>query len=125
MDFTIVMFSWIVAIAIAIIILCFIASKMCEVASLKGYDPAKKHIFAICIWLGIFGYFYVLALPDLKLRKLLGEKEESENFDKESKNDSSPQNKVTVLENGDWKCPSCGAQNPANDKRCYCGYKRV
>ena len=125
MDFTIVMFSWIVAIAIAIIILCFMASKMCEVASLKGYDPAKKHIFAICIWLGIFGYFYVLSLPDLKLRKLLGEKEESENFDKESKNDSSPQNKVTVLENGDWECPFCGAQNPANDKRCYCGYKRV
>ena len=57
--------------------------------------------------------------------RLLGEKEESENFDKESKNDSSPQNKVTVLENGDWKCPFCGAQNPANDKRCYCGYKRV
>ena len=125
MDFTIVMFSWIVAIAIAIIILCFMASKMCEVASLKGYDPAKKHIFAICFWLGIFGYFYVLALPDLKLRKLLGEKEETENVDKESKNDSSPQNKVTVLENGDWKCPFCGAQNPSNDKRCYCGYKRV
>ena len=98
---------------------------MCEVASLKGYEPAKKHIFAICFWLGIFGYFYVLALPDLKLRKLLGEKEETENVDKESKNDSSPQNKVTVLENGDWKCPFCGAQNPANDKRCYCGYKRV
>ena len=125
MDFTIVMFSWIVAIAIAIIILCFVASKMCEVASSKGYEPAKKHIFAICFWLGIFGYFYVLALPDLKLRKLLGEKEETENVDKESKNDSSPQNKVTVLENGDWKCPFCGAQNPANDKRCYCGYKRV
>ena len=125
MDFTIVMFSWIIAIAIAIIILCFIASKMCEVASLKGYEPAKKHIFAICFWLGIFGYFYVLALPDLKLRKLLGEKEETENIDKESKNDSSPQNKVTVLENGDWKCPSWGAQNPANDTRCYCGYKRV
>ena len=125
MDFTIVMFSWIVAIAIAIIILCFMASKMCEVASLKGYDPAKKHIFAICFWLGIFGYFYVLALPDLKLHKLLEEKEETENVDKESKNDSSPQNKVTVLENGDWKCPFCGAQNPANDKRCYCGYKRV
>ena len=45
MDFTIVMFSWIVAIAIAIIILCFIASKMCEVASLKGYEPAKKTYF--------------------------------------------------------------------------------
>lgn len=85
MDFTIVMFSWIVAIAIAIIILCFMASKMCEVASFKGYEPAKKHIFAICFWLGIFGYFYVLALPDLKLRKLLGEKEETENVDKESK----------------------------------------
>ena len=124
MDFTIVMFSWKVAIAIAIIILCFMASKMCEVASLKGYDPAKKHIFAICFWLGIFGYFYALALPDLKLRKLLGEKEETENVDKESKNDSSPQNKVTVLENGDWKCPFCGSTNPANDKRCYCGFKR-
>ena len=32
-------------------------------------------------------------------------------------------NNVEILENGDWKCPFCGSTNPANDKRCYCGFK--
>ena len=33
-------------------------------------------------------------------------------------------NNVEILENGDWKCPFCGSTNTANDKRCYCGFKR-
>ena len=31
---------------------------------------------------------------------------------------------LIILDNGDWKCPICGATNPIVDKRCYCGYKR-
>ena len=35
----------------------------------KGYD-SDAHAFAMCFWLGIFGYIYVACLPDLKLQQL-------------------------------------------------------
>lgn len=44
---------------------------MCEVAESKGYNAKEKHIFALCFWFGIFGFLYVIALPDLKMRKLM------------------------------------------------------
>ena len=42
-----------------------IASKFEQIASLKGYGK-EIHSFAMCFWLGIVGYLYVIALPDLK-----------------------------------------------------------
>ncbi len=61
-----------IVIGIFIIILWFFAaSKMCDAAELKGYDSKSEHIFAICFWFGIFGCLYVVALPDLRLQKIL------------------------------------------------------
>lgn len=40
------------------------AQKMKEAAILKGYGD-DYHIWALCFWLGIFGYLYTMALPDL------------------------------------------------------------
>lgn len=31
---------------------------------------------------------------------------------------------VVFFDNGDWKCPICGAINSKDDIKCYCGYKR-
>ena len=45
-----------------------IASYMKQVAYLKGYDD-NAHVFAICFWLGLPGWLYVVALPDLVARK--------------------------------------------------------
>ncbi|MCM1054758.1 MAG: hypothetical protein NC394_04460 [Bacteroides sp.] len=42
------------------------ANKMKEVAEEKGYDAKDNHIFAWCFWLPLFGYLYVIALPDAK-----------------------------------------------------------
>lgn len=36
---------------------------MSEVAAMKGYGD-EVHAWAWCFWLGIFGYIYVLSLPD-------------------------------------------------------------
>ena len=44
---------------------------MVDVAELKGYDPKQEHIYMFCFFLGILGYLYVLALPDLRLQNLL------------------------------------------------------
>lgn len=34
------------------------------------------------------------------------------------------ESKIKFTENEEWICPSCGAKNPKNDKRCWCGYNR-
>ena len=39
------------------------ATLMKQVSINKGYG-AETHIWAICFWLGIIGYLYVIALPD-------------------------------------------------------------
>ena len=50
----------IIAIFVANIVLAY---KMSEVAAMKGYGD-EVHAWAWCFWLGIFGYIYVLSLPD-------------------------------------------------------------
>ena len=54
-----------------LIIWIFAASKMCDAAELKGYNSKTEHIFAICFCFGIIGCLYVVALPDLRLQKIL------------------------------------------------------
>lgn len=60
-------------IIIAISIIYFIidiivANYMKNVAYVKGYDD-NAHAFALCFWLGVAGWLYVVALPDLVARK--------------------------------------------------------
>lgn len=45
-----------------------LAIFMEDAAKKKGYSK-DAHAFALCFWLGIFGCFYVMALPDLKQRQ--------------------------------------------------------
>ncbi len=51
-----------------LVIMCIGANFMKKVAEAKGYGD-EYNIFAICFFLGIVGYIYVLALPDLILRE--------------------------------------------------------
>ena len=67
----IVYFCYAIAVILALVIICIMASKMCDVAELKGYDSKHEHIFALCFFFGLFGYIYVIALPDLKLQRLI------------------------------------------------------
>ncbi len=48
-----------------IIIDAVLAAKMSEAAQMKGHDS----VTALCFLLGPASYFYVAALPDLKLRE--------------------------------------------------------
>ena len=31
---------------------------------------------------------------------------------------------IKLTETGEWICPTCGAKNPKEDKRCWCGFKK-
>lgn len=57
-----------VLLVVYLIINVIIASYMKQVAYLKGYDD-NAHAFALCFWLGLAGWIYVAALPDLIARK--------------------------------------------------------
>ena len=48
----------------------FVSKKFESIAFIKGYGK-EIHSFAMCFWLGIVGYLYVIALPDLKHDKIL------------------------------------------------------
>ena len=58
-----------VVLAVALVINIIGAMLMAKAAEEKGYTDI--HAMAICFWLGVFGYFYVLALPDKKLQTKL------------------------------------------------------
>ena len=49
---------------ILILINIYGAYLMAQSASLKGYGK-DLHAWAICFWLGIIGYLYIISLPDL------------------------------------------------------------
>ena len=58
---------YILCLVIMIFIDAVIAKKFEKIAFAKGYDESI-HSFAMCFWLGVVGYLYVIALPDLTLR---------------------------------------------------------
>ena len=60
----------ILALLAAFIINVIIASNMEIAAEKKGYGK-EAYAFAMCFWLGIVGYLYVVALPDLKQHEQL------------------------------------------------------
>lgn len=45
-----------------------LADKMADVAKIKGYGK-EVHAWEWCFFLGIFGYIYILSLPDKGIRK--------------------------------------------------------
>ena len=63
-----IIFLILVVIVILIVINMNMAAKM-SVVSQKGHNPDVLHIMAWCFWVPIFGYLYVIALPDLRLRE--------------------------------------------------------
>ena len=58
---------WLIAALVAIIINCFFASLMNNIAISKGYE--NSNAFILVFLFGIFGMLYVIALPDLKARQ--------------------------------------------------------
>lgn len=58
-----IVFFGFVFLIILISIKIYISYKFEQIAFEKGYDNTS-HSFAMCFWLGIIGYLYVIALPD-------------------------------------------------------------
>ncbi len=52
-----------------------VAVKFSDIACEKGHGK-ESHSFAMCFWLGIIGYLYVIALPDRTIVQYRVPKEE-------------------------------------------------
>ena len=58
------LFPSLILLPIFLLINFIVAAKFNEIAMLKGYsNDDEKHCFAMCFFLGIIGYLYVIALP--------------------------------------------------------------
>ena len=57
-------------IVIILVINCIVASKFQDIAIQKGYEDSS-HAFVMCLFFGIIGYLYVIALPDLNMRRII------------------------------------------------------
>ena len=120
-------FFYIVILIVALIIAIWMANKMCRVADDKGYDSSSEHIFAVCFWLGLFGYLYVIALPDKKNQKLLESIKNELSRANLTQNNSSTSSTSSSFENGSssnvWICSKCGETNPVGTTFCKkCGH---
>ena len=73
--FTSIALIALIVILILILIRFIVALKFEKIAFQKGYDK-KIHSFAMCFWLGIIGYLYVIALPNLNTHPTVETQEE-------------------------------------------------
>ena len=61
---------YVVAAILFILVWCMVALKFEAIAFQKGYGK-EIHAFAMCFWLGLIGFLYVIALPNLTLLNIL------------------------------------------------------
>ena len=102
-----------ILIIVWLFICIFVAKKFEEIAFQKGYDESI-HSFAMCFWLGIVGYLYVIALPNLKNSIYANSAFAESNIEHNTTNSievishyQCPTCKQNIAY-GIEKCPSCG-----------------
>ena len=83
-----------IPVAIVLLVNYIVAKKFEEIAFQKGYD-STIHSFAMCFWLSIIGYLYVIALPDLRERHNINVSNTDENTKDTSSNEPHEQNDDT------------------------------
>lgn len=114
-----VILIYIVSLIIGIIMLLLAAGKMCGAAELKGHNAKELHIFAWCFFFPIFGYLYVISLPDLKIRELL---QDRVNYSQSQQhNNGYDLSEISKLSNDNiesWVCKKCGERNPKTRMTC-------
>lgn len=113
----------------------FMANRMSGVADDKGYDPKEYHIWRLCFWLPVYGYMYVISLPDrriqeqnaeiIKLMKSSGMQSSdstSNNVEQKPKDKGYDLSEISKSMSGTWICENCGKRNSNNQKKCgNCG----
>lgn len=107
-----------------LVLLLMAAAKMRDIAEAKGWDAASLHVFAWCFFFPIFGYLYVIALPDLNSRQKNSKSNKKNNRKKisyqedEYQEDEYQQCEVQQGEPEYWVCIKCGEMNSSDFSVC-------
>ena len=89
-------------ILVVIILIQYMVAKKFEISAFqKGYDE-EINSFSMCFFLGIVGYLYVIALPDLNANKTAEEREKLINERKALNSAVESSEKI-------YRCPQCNA----------------
>ena len=122
-------FLYIIAIAISLLISFIFADKFASLAEDKGY--AKSGYFWLCFFLGTVGYIMVAALPDLtlhdKLNQLLKNSEPTSSGTPKPYSPPPSRRPISTesAPEGMWKCRHCGTNNKDAYGQCKgCGKYR-
>lgn len=75
-----------IPIVVVLFINYIVAKKFEKIAFQKGYDDSI-HSFAMCFWLGLIGYLYVIALPNLNNNYNIHSDSTDENINKTNGNE--------------------------------------
>ena len=104
---------YLILVVIFLVIQYIVAKKFEKIAFQKGYDESV-HSCAMCFWLGIVGYLYVVALPNLN---------NSLNDDSLILKSSSETTSAKEIEEiQQYECPKCKEILPFGIERCpICG----
>lgn len=106
-------FLYVTVAVILLTIQYIVAKKFEEIAFQKGYDESI-HSCAMCFWLGIVGYIYVVALPNLN-NSLNGD-----SVILKSNNETNSAKKVEKVQQ--YECPKCREILPFGIDKCpVCG----
>ena len=85
-----------------------VALKFEAIAFKKGYGK-EIHSFAMCFWLSTIGYLYVIALPDLTLRRKVIDVSENIETIKEIK---------PIAKTTGFFCPRCKSEISLGTSEC-------
>ena len=105
-----IVIGWLIGVGIILYIQWVIAKKFEKIAFQKGYNE-EIHSFAMCFWLGLIGYLYVIALPDLTISRA----NINDENEKTSKELSCKKEEVNIQS---YICPKCKEIVPGGIEAC-------
>ncbi len=109
-----VLFIYIIALVIAIVIDYIVAKQFSYIAEMKGHRGSTYFWFTFI--LGVVGMLMVVALPDVS-RKESYQPSMCNTTDKDAYNESRP------IGADEWKC-TCGKIHKNYESSCVCGVKK-
>lgn len=100
---------YLIFVVIFLVIQYIVAKKFEAIAFQKGYDESV-HSCAMCFWLGIVGYLYVVALPNLNTDSPI----------LKSNNETTGAKETEKVQQ--YECPKCRVIVPFGIEKCpVCG----
>ena len=109
---------YLIVIAIILSIQYVVAKKFEAIAFQKGYDESI-HSCAMCFWLGIVGYLYVIALPNLNISSINNNSEDIKHITQSDSENVEKTDKTKVTNYNRYECHKIVITNKNGSGHCF------